>query len=255
MEIGSKLRSRRAELGLSRNQLAEKLRISPSAIANYENGISYPKPEILISLMGALNIDANYLFQDSITNHRIESLYGQALSPEEQSAIQKYRELSAESKRLVRVIISEEYERCRTREWVEFSCIQPGRRRMHCGFLLREGAPTDKIRVKKKHMIEDMEFCFQIHADQYNPIFKKYDILALKKHPASHNEIGIFCLNGVYYVRTLYQIDGIRRLRALNVMEPDIEIKESDSLTCIGTVLGRVYGPYELYPEKKAGAE
>ena len=73
MEIGSKLRSRRAELGLSRNQLAEKLRISPSAIANYENGISYPKPEILISLMGALNIDANYLFQDSITNHRAPS--------------------------------------------------------------------------------------------------------------------------------------------------------------------------------------
>lgn len=255
MEIGSKLRRRRTELGFSRNQLAEMLRISPSAIANYENSISYPKPEILIPLLSALNIDANYLFLDSITNQKIETLYGQPLSPEEQSSIRKYKELSAESKRLVRVIISEEYERCHTREWVEFSCIQPGRQRRHCGFLLREGSPTDRIRIKKKHMIEGMDFCFQIHVDQYNPIFKKHDILILKKHPASHNEIGIFCLNEVYYIRTLYQIDGVRRLRALNVMEPDIEIKNSDSFICIGTVIGLVYGPYELYSENKAGAE
>ncbi len=350
MEIGSKLRHRRVELGLSRNQLAKELRISPSAIANYENDISYPKPDILIALMIALNIDANYLFLDSIITQKIEALYGQTianyendisypkpdilialmialnidanylfldsiitqkiealygqtLSPEEQHSIQKYKELPAESKHLIHMIINEEFNRCHgtrkwiefsciqpgrrrkhfgfllrelpaeskhlihmiineefnrchgTRKWIEFSCIQPGRRRKHFGFLLREGAPTDKIRIKKKHVVEGMDFCFQIHVDQYNPIFKKHDILILKKQPASHNEIGIFCLNEIYYIRTLYQIDGVRRLRALNVVEPDIEIDGSDSFICIGTVIGLVHGPYELYSENKAGAK
>ena len=42
MVIGEKLRSRRQEQNLSRNQLAEKIHVTPSAIANYENDISYP---------------------------------------------------------------------------------------------------------------------------------------------------------------------------------------------------------------------
>lgn len=38
MGIGSKLRERRQELNLSRSQLAEKIHVTPSAIANYEKG-------------------------------------------------------------------------------------------------------------------------------------------------------------------------------------------------------------------------
>ena len=56
MVIGEKLRSRRQEQNLSRNQLAEKIHVTPSAIANYENDISYPKPDTLIALMIALDM-------------------------------------------------------------------------------------------------------------------------------------------------------------------------------------------------------
>ena len=61
MDIRNKLRFRRTELNISRNELAKKVHVTPSAIANYENGVSYPKPDILIALMQALQIDANYL--------------------------------------------------------------------------------------------------------------------------------------------------------------------------------------------------
>ena len=64
MVIGKKLQKRRKELNLSRAQLAEMVHVTASAIANYENSISYPKPDILISLILALKIDANYLFED-----------------------------------------------------------------------------------------------------------------------------------------------------------------------------------------------
>lgn len=61
MGIGERVRKRRVELGLTRNELAEKLHVTPSAVANYENNISVPKPELLISLMKNLGTDANYL--------------------------------------------------------------------------------------------------------------------------------------------------------------------------------------------------
>lgn len=67
MGLGKRLQQRRIELNMTRSQLAHKLHVTPSAIANYENGISSPKPDILISLFGALEVDANYLFQDYIS--------------------------------------------------------------------------------------------------------------------------------------------------------------------------------------------
>ena len=57
MEIGKQIRRRRTELNLSRGELANKIHVTPSAIANYENGVSYPKPDILVALMNALDID------------------------------------------------------------------------------------------------------------------------------------------------------------------------------------------------------
>ena len=55
MSLGDKLRQRRQEMGLTRPQLAAKICVTPSAIANYENGVSYPKPDILVALMNALD--------------------------------------------------------------------------------------------------------------------------------------------------------------------------------------------------------
>ena len=43
MSFGKQMRLRREELHLSRAALAEELGVSPSAISNYENGVSSPK--------------------------------------------------------------------------------------------------------------------------------------------------------------------------------------------------------------------
>lgn len=111
MSLGDKLRQRRQEMGLTRPQLAAKICVTPSAIANYENGISTPKPDILISLINVLEVDANYMYSDYLGNSQIIKIYDHSLSSEEVDAIKKYRELSKEGKRLVRLIINEEYSR------------------------------------------------------------------------------------------------------------------------------------------------
>jgi len=43
-------------------------------------------------------------------------------------------------------------------------------------------------------------------------------------------------------LRLLYQEQGVRKLKALNVLEQDIEVKAKDQFICMGTVLGKVQG-------------
>lgn len=64
MSLGSRMKKRREELHISRTELAVKIGVIPSAIANYENEISSPRPEYMCRLFYALQCDANYLLQD-----------------------------------------------------------------------------------------------------------------------------------------------------------------------------------------------
>ncbi len=60
--IGDKLKQRRTELKLTQQQLAEMVGAKKNTISNYECGISSPNEDTIITLMDALQCDANYLF-------------------------------------------------------------------------------------------------------------------------------------------------------------------------------------------------
>ena len=52
--------------------------------------------------------------------------------------------------------------------------------------------------------------------------------------------------NRQQHIRILSQEGSIRRLRSLNVIDPDIVVNEQEQLQCIGKILGKVYGSYEI---------
>ena len=153
-------------------------------------------------------------------------------------SIQKYKKLSEEGKRLVRLIINEEYARTITKSQLTLPCYLPGVRKLHTGFLMQ--TKLGSAHIMQKDLPDGTDFCFQIQVDQYLPVFRKFDILALQRKQAHHNEMGLFCLNGIYYIRTLFQEKGECRLRSLNVIEADILVKKTDEFHCIGTILGQV---------------
>lgn len=244
MGIGEKIRHLRKELGLSRGQLAEMIHVTPSAIANYENGISTPKPENLISLLRALQVDANYLYQDYLSDSRERMFCGRELTEDEEAAVLRYCGLTAESKKLVQVIINTEYERQAAENWIQYPCIRQGGQQTEYGFLLEQEKYT--VRFQRKYQVEGMEFCFQMRGDQCEPMYKDRTVLALKQASARHNEIGIFKLDGIYYLRMLCLTEGKCRLRALNANEPDIEVDDGKKIECIGTILGQICGTCEI---------
>ena len=88
MSFGERIKFRRGELKLSRGELAGRLGVSPSAVSNYENGLSFPKENVMLRLFDSLETDPNQLFRDSFRGG------GQALSAEEQTLLRKFRELS-----------------------------------------------------------------------------------------------------------------------------------------------------------------
>ena len=70
--IGSNIKKARERLGLRQNELAAKVGVTPSAIANYEANTSHPKEPILYKLIEALQVDANYLFMNVVNQNKDE---------------------------------------------------------------------------------------------------------------------------------------------------------------------------------------
>lgn len=106
MSINSRIKERREELEMSRQELADKIGVTPSAIANYENGVSSPKIELLYKLFDVLECDANYLYQDEMKNFTDDNEYH--LSKDEVNFIDNYRLLSEKGKNAVQYIFEQE---------------------------------------------------------------------------------------------------------------------------------------------------
>lgn len=79
MGIGKRIKEAREAKGLTQAELANIVGVTPSAITNYENETSHPKEPILYKLFGALNCDANYLFQD-VVNIKVRDIQKDALN-------------------------------------------------------------------------------------------------------------------------------------------------------------------------------
>ena len=106
MSIGTRIKMRREELGMTQPELACLIGVSKGSIGNYESGISRPNEDILIKLFSALNCDANYLYFDDI--NKSEDI----LDSGEKNIIKKYRALDEHGKDMVDTVLDKEYSRC-----------------------------------------------------------------------------------------------------------------------------------------------
>lgn len=71
MQFNEKLKKLRAEKGVSQSELAEKIYVSRSAVAKWENGLGLPSRESLNLLAEFFNVDKNELLSDPETAHVI----------------------------------------------------------------------------------------------------------------------------------------------------------------------------------------
>lgn len=110
MSIGSRIKERREELGMTQVELAKIIGVSKGSVGNYECGVSAPNEKILYKIFSALKCDANFLYQDDMLI--LSNTEEFKINSSEKTIIKKYRSLDPFGQKAVDSIISVEYERC-----------------------------------------------------------------------------------------------------------------------------------------------
>ena len=82
--MGKRVRSKRLELGLTQQKMAEQLGVSLSFYGHIERGTRVPSIETLVTIANCLNVGIDYLLADSLTAR------GRSRSLEELNALRKY---------------------------------------------------------------------------------------------------------------------------------------------------------------------
>lgn len=237
MSLNTRIKERREQLKLTRSELAEKIGVTPSAIANYENAISSPKIELMFRLFDALECDANYLYQDEMK----ELTYKDRATPEEfENIVKKYRALDDCGREHVNAVLSWESDRIHQLQKTKTAQSSATLRiytYMHKIAAAGNGyyfddIPTDTIEAPYK---EGADFIIGVSGDSMEPVYSNGDLVYVQKcQVVNTGDIGIFMVNGECYIKKA----GEEGLVSLNKKYP--LMPGTDTIQCIGKVLGKV---------------
>lgn len=239
MSMGERIRERREALGMTRMDLADALGVSRSAVGNYELDISAPKEEVLLRLFRVLNMEPNYLFQDSFPIPMA--------SPEEQKLMEKYRSLSRAGRQtahtMLRALCSlqeallEEEPACEESRVIPLytSPAAAGYASPVMGEDFTPMAVTADVPAAA-------EFAVRIRGDSMEPHITDGSIVYVNHDRVSNGDVGIFCVDGEMLCKQFYRDKmGIVYLFSLNRRRADADVvfyKDSGrNLFCFGRVL------------------
>lgn len=218
MNTAQRMKERRKELGISADDIAEKIGVSRSTIFRYENGYIEKMPiEILKPLSEILKTSPEYLMGLKEKSD-IESLYNQ-LVPPRQEKVYQFAEHQLEQQQLEEDADLYVVGQTAAGEPIEGQQAVP--------FI---GAETLNLLV---------------NGDSMEPRFYDGDIIRYHPQPQLENgEIGVFTLNGGITLKR-FKNNGDIRLQSLNEKYEDIVVKEKDEFSILGKALDKKKKSYE----------
>lgn len=239
MGFSERLRELRKGKQYSQSELASLVSVSVNAIANYENGLNYPKFPVMIDLMDALDCDANYFYQDYIAlDHTKE------MSEEENQIIEKFRKLNKHGKHAVKVILDAEYQ-CAA-EWLNSGNLKDIM--MYTPVMKSKGyvlaSKPKHIKIVPTSVNEQAEFCVKMVSNMAKPMFRLGDVLLFRKEPVPHNEIGLFQVNGKIHIKKLFHVENEIMLMPFNTSMEPVAVSDSDKYEVLGKFIGKLEQNY-----------
>ncbi len=232
MSLHTRIKERRNILKISRSQLAKQLGVTPSAVANYENGISAPKMELMPKLFQALKCDANYLFME---NDRPADTY----SVDEVDLIEQYRTLDEFGKNAVKHSLEHEYIRCHSPIRVPmidlpFFQFAPS---AGTGVYVPDEVDMAYVSVPQTKQARQADYVLQVNGKSMEPEYMDGSCVLVKKQESVNpGEIGIFVVDGESYIKEF----RANHLHSLNPEYGDIDLTEDQYVQCMGKVIGKL---------------
>lgn len=259
MSLNTRIKERREQLNLSRIELAEKIGVTPSAIANYENGISSPKVELLYKLFDALECDANYLYQDETK----KLTYRDKATPEEfENIVKKYRSLDSYGQETVGIVLDREAERVKTisqqadrivelessapkiidieehKEHLDSRLLEYHRSVSAGGgvFILGE-EDVEQVGIPNAPGADEGDYAIKISGNSMEPDYYDGEVaLVARDAPIKYGDVGIFIIDGKAYIKEYGETELISR----NPESDNIKISEYANIVCMGKVVGKI---------------
>ena len=242
---GARIKRFRTRRGLSKEQLAEILEISPSAVRNWENGQSRPDPEYMYRMFEILQVEPNEFFGFKGV--------GGILTDDEQSIIDNYRKLDDAGKSNLVTIAEALAEKAAEHEIIELcKGIEPTKTR---DYALAAGEGTDweehpeerQVLLYKSRDVDHADEVFTVNGESMEPLFHDGDHVLVQYCTEIRNgEIGAFHVPGHGGVIKQALHD---RLHSINPAYDDIIPYEGAKV--IGRVLCRITKDMIPTPEER----
>lgn len=272
-EIGQRLFEKRKEREMSRAELGKLLNLHETTVKRYEDGeIKNLDIEKLTEFAHALDTTASYLLGwtwDSYTmdldDNEANVMHAYRDQPEKHLAINKflgiwvneayapdpslpikqidfwnkYCNLDDHGKRLVDMILNEEYLRCAKAQSEQTVYTIPYAYDITASAGLGEYA-MDIANFKTVKLSEPpprgTSFLVRVSGDSMEPMFCDGDIVFVERTPSIlQGEIGVFFVEGDIYIKKL----GANALVSLNRKYQPIPLKDFFETKCYGKVLGK----------------
>ncbi len=227
----------RKRKGLTVRQAAAMLRLPYTTYNNYEKGNREPTGGMICKLAEFYEVTTDYLLGRKEFEAKAESELETKLDA-----------LDDHGKRLVKMVLDAEYERCTgEKSAVTEQTVQSGkyitmrssqyRVSAGTGFSLDEGDDFIEVSVPDTPLTRRADFCLTITGDSMEPVYHDGDRVLVKRADfVAKGEIGIFMVDGSGYIKKF----GGDRLISINSDYNDIILSHERYAKCFGNVLGRL---------------
>lgn len=238
MGIGKRIREAREQKGWTQRELGTRVGITASAIANYEKELSHPKESVLYRLLEALEVDANYLFQDV---YDLPASVVFSVTSVERTHIVKYRALDDDGRDMVDTVLNKEHARVLARRDLSHpTCITlplfQDKVSAGLGNFVSNGT-TEQLSIRLLPETSGSDYVVQVTGDSMTPTYHDGDLVLVHSQPEiAVGEIGLWIVNGDGYIKQR----GEHSLISLNPIYAPIRIEEGDRIDCFGKVLRRL---------------
>ncbi len=259
MGVGKRIKEARNALGMTQEDLAKLLGVTKGAVANYENETSHPKEPVMYKMFDALNVDANYLFQDVVNIPKKVN----DVTFSEFEHIKKYRSLDDFGKETIDIVIDRESKRVaslqnrdnRIQELeneppstiIDIQTHQKDNARLieyfrsasaGTGIFILGNEEVDQLAIPDTPENRKIDYAIKVSGNSMEPDYYDGDIvLVSQKMELNHGDVGIFIINNHAYIKEYGEIELVSR----NPESPNIVISEYDNIVCMGKVVGK-YG-------------
>lgn len=252
MDYVSRLKARKAELGMTNEQLAAVSGVPMGTLSKLLAGMNdSPKLGNLTALCQALDLSLDYTVYG-----KPENTHNYTLSPEEITFIEQFRALDIRGRETVSLLMQKEAE-YNVRRQPDQPAAAPSHRAVRLaqptvrpprflplydlpvsagtGISLDEGS-TRQIQIPAEASAA-ADFALRISGNSMEPRYHDRDLLLVERTDrVDEGEVGIFILNGEGYIK----VWGGDRLISLNSAYAPIPIPPSSSFACCGRVVGRM---------------